>query len=383
MTSTVVEPAAPAASEAARPIVLDWFLPLTGDSRDNVSQSRGTIHQPVQDLAGKRAPTIQYLSQIARAAEQLEYDAVLVPTGTWSEESWTIATALSQHTRELDYLVAFRPGLVSPTLQAQITASFQRVSGNRLRVNVVVGGEDADQRRFGDHLGHDGRYRRAGEYLQLVRRLWSGERVSHRGEHFHLDDAHVPQPDRVPEVYLGGSSDAAIQVAAEHADVYLTWGEPPAQAAEKIGRVRERAAEHGRALRYGVRLHVIARPTSDEAWAQADAIVAGLDPEQIARSRAAFLDSGSVGQRRQTALSSGGTSRAELEVHPGLWAGVGLVRSGAGTALVGSYAEVAELIGSYVEHGFTEFVLSGYPHLEEAYWFGEGVRPELRRRGLL
>ncbi|WP_243077045.1 LLM class flavin-dependent oxidoreductase [Microbacterium sp. SS28] len=364
-------------------VVLDWFLPLTGDSRTNLALGSATDNDPARLNAASRRPDLPYLSQIAQAAENLGFESVLVPTGGGNEESWTIATALTQHARRLEYLVAVRPGLVSPTLQAQVTASFQNVSGGRLRINLVAGGEDAEQRRFGDRIGKEGRYARAAEYVTLLRRLWTGERVTHRGEFFDIEDAYIPQLAKIPEVYLGGSSDAAIDVAAEHADVYLTWGEPPAQAGEKIARVAERAAAHGRTLRYGVRLHAIARPTSDEAWAIADGLVAGLDPEVVADRRAAFAASGSEGQRRQFALTDGGTSRGELEIHPGLWAGASLVRGGAGTALVGSYAEVAALIEEYRAVGFSEFVLSGYPHLEEAYWFAEGVRPELARRGLL
>jgi len=364
-------------------VVLDWFLPLTGDSRTNLVLGGATDSDPARLHAASRQPELPYLTQIAQAAEYLGFESVLVPTGGGNQESWTMATALTQHTRRLEYLVAVRPGLVSPTLQAQVTATFQSVSDGRLRINVVAGGEDAEQRRFGDRLGHDGRYARAAEYLEVLRRLWTGEVVTYRGDFLDVESAFIPAITKVPEIYLGGSSDAAIEVAAEHADVYLTWGEPPAQAGEKIARVAERAAARGRTLRYGIRLHAIARPTSDEAWAIADGLVAGLDPDVVANRRASFATSGSVGQQRQFALTNGGTSRAELEIHPGLWAGASLVRGGAGTALVGSYAEVAGLIEEYRAVGFSEFVLSGYPHLEEAYWFAEGVRPELAGRGLL
>ncbi|QAY75073.1 LLM class flavin-dependent oxidoreductase [Agromyces protaetiae] len=364
--------------------MLDWFIPLTGDSRTDVSQGSAITYTGESTATPRRSADIGYLSQIARAVDHLGYHAVLIPTGGHNEESWVSATALSQHTRDLDYLVAFRPGLVSPTLQAQIAASFQRVSGDRLRVNVVVGGDDAEQRAFGDGVGKSARYRRAAEYLALVRRLWSGEPVDHDGEFYRVEGAQLQRLDTVPEIYLGGSSDEAIEVAAEHADVYLTWGEPPVQAGEKIARVRARASEFGRSLRYGIRLHVIARPTSEEAWRVADALVAGLDRDVVAKARASFLASASVGQRRQAELVSGGLTRDELEIVPGLWAGVGLVRGGAGTALVGSFDEVAALIRDYRAQGFTEFVLSGYPHLEEAYWFAEGVAPllELAPRGI-
>jgi alkanesulfonate monooxygenase len=180
-------------------------------------------------------------------------------------------------------------------------------------------------------------------------------------------------------VYFGGSSPAAIAVAARHADVYLTWGEPPAQVGEKIDQVRAHARTLGRTVRFGIRLHVISRDRSDQAWAEADRLLAAVDPRQIEVAQAGFATSQSEGQRRMAELHGGST--ASLVVAPNLWAGVGLVRGGAGTALVGSHEEVADRILDYHSLGIEEFVLSGYPNLEEAYWFGEGVLPILARRG--
>lgn len=284
-------------------------------------------------------------------------------------------------TTRLRFLVAFRPGLQSPTLAAQMAATYQRMSGDRLLLNAVTGGDDAEQRRFGDHLGKAARYARTGEFLQIVRELWSGETVHFHGEHYHVEDAQLYAEARWPDVYFGGSSTEAIEVAARHADVYLTWGEPPAQVAEKLDRVRTAATAHGREVRFGIRLHAIARDDSEEAWAEADRLLAGLDPQAIARAQASQRGSQSEGQRRMTALHDGRLD--DLEVSPNLWAGVGLVRGGAGTALVGSHEEVADRIEEYHRLGIDEFILSGYPHLEEAYRVGEGVLPVLSRRGLL
>ena len=182
-------------------------------------------------------------------------------------------------------------------------------------------------------------------------------------------------------MFFGGSSAAAGPVAARHADVYLTWGEPPAQVKEKIDWIRGLAERKGRDVRFGVRLHTISRDSSAEAWATANRLLDDLDADTIAAAQAALGRSESVGQQRMLALHGG--LRAELEIHPNLWAGVGLVRGGAGTSLVGSHAEVADLIEEYHSLGVEHFVLSGYPHLEEAYWFGEGVIPELAARGLV
>jgi alkanesulfonate monooxygenase len=264
-----------------------------------------------------------------------------------------------------------------------MAGTFKNLPGGRLALNVVTGGESQEQRMFGDFLDKDGRYERCDEFLTIVRKLWTGEPVTFEGEHLHVEDAVLSQiPDPLPEIYFGGSSPAAGRVAAKHVDVYLTWGEPPAAVAEKVAWVRKLAADEGRAdrIRFGIRLHVIARDTSEEAWAEADRLLAGISEEEIARVQAGLKKSESVGQARMLELNAG--SKDGLEIHPNLWAGIGLVRGGAGTAMVGSHDEIADLIEQYQAVGIDEFVLSGYPHLEESYRFGEGVLPELTRRGL-
>ena len=364
------------------PVRLHWFLPTTGDSRTDMSHGTAVGDTSVVGAAdGQRPASVPYLGQVARAAEQAGFEAALTPTSSWCEEAWVFTAALTQATERLKFLVAFRPGLVAPLLNAQMAATYQRLSGNRLLMNLVVGGDDTEQRRFGDALGKDDRYARAGEFMEVTRRLWTGEPVTYRGQHVELEDARLMDPPEWPEVYLGGSSPAALEVAAAQADVYLTWGEPPEQVAEKLDRVRAAADRAGRELRFGIRLHAISRDTSDEAWAQAGALIERIDPAEIERAQSVLAASASEGQRRMVALHGGRTD--SLEVSPNLWAGVGLVRGGAGTALVGSHEEVADRIAEYHELGIDEFILSGYPHLEEAYRVGEGVRPVLQRRGLL
>ncbi|MFJ9519836.1 LLM class flavin-dependent oxidoreductase [Kitasatospora sp. NPDC101801] len=355
-----------------------WFLPTTGDSRQIVGGGHGSTPG---SAGGDRPPTVGYLGQIARTAEQLGFAGALTPTGAWCEDAWLTTAMLTQVTERLKFLVAFRPGLLSPTLAAQMAASYQNQSQGRLLLNVVTGGESTEQRAFGDFLDKEGRYARTDEFLEITGRLWRGERVDHEGAHLRVEGAELTRlPEPVPEVYFGGSSPAAERVAARHADVYLTWGEPPPQVAEKIAGIQAAAAAYGRSPRFGIRLHTISRDTSGQAWAEADRLLAGMDPERIRRTQEALARSESDGQRRMRELHGGETGR--LEVYPNLWAGVGLVRGGAGTALVGSHREVADRIAEYHELGIDEFVLSGAPHLEEAYAVGEGVLPLLAARGL-
>jgi alkanesulfonate monooxygenase len=357
-------------------LTFHWFLPTSGDSRGLVAGGHGL------PMSGDRPATLRYLNQIALAAETNGFEGVLTPTGAWCEDAWLTTAMLVDTTRTLKFLVAFRPGFVSPTLAAQMAGTFQRHSEGRLLLNVVTGGETHEQQAYGDFLDKEQRYERTAEFLHVVRELWrSRVPITFEGKHLRVRDALLTNhPDPVPPVFFGGSSAAAGEVAGRHADTYLTWGEPPAAVNEKLERIRGHAADNGRTLSYGLRIHVITRDTAEAAWAVADRLLAGLDPADIKRVQANLARSESEGQRRMVELHGGGLDR--LEVAPNLWAGVGLVRGGAGTALVGSHTEVAERLVEYSRLGITHFILSGYPHLEEAYWFGEGVLPILQRDGL-
>ena len=358
-------------------LTFHWFLPTNGgDGRQVLAGGHGVEAGPMG-----RPASLAYLGQVARSAEQLGFDAALTPTGAWCEDAWVSTAMLAGVSDRLKFLVAFRPGLTSPTLAAQMAATFQNMSNGRLLLNVVTGGEDAEQRSYGDFLDKDGRYARCDEFLTVVRRLWTGETVDFDGEHLRVEGARLQQlPEQLPKIYFGGSSPAAGKVAAKHAEVYLTWGEPPAAVAEKIEWIRKLAADEGREVTFGIRMHTISRDSSQAAWAEADRLLEDIDDETIERVQAGLRRSGSEGQRRMLELNQG--KREGLEVYPNVWAGVGLVRGGAGTALVGSHEEVADRIEEYHQVGIDEFVLSGYPHLEESYWFGEGVLPILAKRGL-
>ncbi|MCW2846040.1 MAG: alkanesulfonate monooxygenase [Marmoricola sp.] len=373
-------------------IKLHWFLPTTGDARSLVGGGHSVpqgIGRPADGLGTAnhfREPDIDYLATIARTADQLGYEGVLTPTGTWCEDAWLVTSALIRETRNLKFLVAFRPGVTSPTLSAQMAAAFQRISNGRLLLNVVTGGEPVEQKRFGDHLSKAERYARTDEFLTVVKGAWEPEPFDFHGEHYQIEGAEVRGTlDPIPQIYFGGSSAPAGPVAARHADVYLTWGEPLDQVEEKIRWIRGLAAEQGRDIRFGLRIHTLSRDTSERAWQEAQWLLDGLDPATIEKAQAALAASESTGQQRMRSLHGGRTSFADahdLEIAPNLWSGVGLVRGGAGTALVGSHQEVADRLEEYHRIGIDEFILSGYPHVEEAYWFAEGVMPILGAKGI-
>jgi len=364
-------------------IRLHWYLPTNGDSREIVGS--GDDSQFAVGASRIRPPTIAYLGEIARTAELLGFESVLTPTGTWCEDAWVTTAALTQVTTRLKFLVAFRPGFISPTLAAHQAATFQRISGGRLLLNIVTGGDPVEQARFGDHLSHDERYSRTGEFLDVLRGVSNAPRGTTYdldGEYYQISGARIEYGDwDPPQIFFGGASDAAEDVAAQYVDTYLAWGETPTQIEERLTRIRARAAGLGRTLQFGIRLHVISRDTSAEAWAHAERLLAAISDDRISSAQEVLARSESVGQQRMTALHEGRT--ANLEISPNLWAGYGLVRGGAGTALVGSHAEVADRIAEYHDLGIDHFILSGQPHVEEAYWFAEGAGAVLRERGLV
>ena len=354
-----------------------WFIPTHGDSR-----YLGTAE-------GARDVSFDYLRQVAVAADAQGYDGVLIPTGRSCEDPWVVASSLISATKNLKFLVAVRPGLHQPSLAARMAATFDRLSGGRLLINLVTGGDQAELEGDGVSLGHAERYEQSAEFIRIWReviaRSHTGESFDFEGKHLSVKGARLlypPVQQPYPPVYFGGSSDAAHDLAAEQVDAYLTWGEPPAEVAKKIADVRARAAKHGRTVKFGIRLHVIVRETEDEAWAAAESLISRLDDDTVIRAQAAFSRMDSEGQRRMAALHAGGKkrTRADLEISPNLWAGVGLVRGGAGTALVGDAKTVAARMEEYAALGIDTFVLSGYPHLEEAYRFAELVFPLLPRK---
>lgn len=350
-----------------KPLDLFWFIPVSGDGSYLGSDK------------GIRYADFDYLKQIAQAADRLGFGGVLVPVGSHCEDPWITAAALATHTKRLRFLAALRPGLATPTHWARQAAALDRISEGRFIVNIVAGGDPLELAGDGIFLSHDQRYEHADEFLTVFRKLLDGETVDFKGEHIEVEGARLlfPTVQKPLPIWFGGSSDAALDVAGEHADVYLTWGEPPAQVAEKLEAARKRAAARGRELKFGLRIHLIVRETEQEAWNVANNLIAHLSDEAIAAAQRKFAqESDSIGQKRMSALHGGGR-RDRLEIAPNLWAGVGLVRRGAGTALVGDPSTVAARLREYQALGIDTVIASGYPHLEEAYKVAELLFPEL------
>ncbi|MDG5470462.1 FMNH2-dependent alkanesulfonate monooxygenase [Jeotgalibacillus sp. ET6] len=346
-----------------------WFLPTAGDSR-----YLGTT-------VGKREVTIDYLQQVAQAVDRLGFDGALLPTGRECEDSWVVASSLIPLTERMKFLVAIRPGLTSPAISARMAATFDRISGGRVLLNIVQGGNPVELAGEGLHLSHSDRYKLTNEFLTVWRKLYLEESVQFKGDYLDIRDGklgHEPVQKPHPPLYLGGTSESAYEVASEHVDYYLTWGEPVEIVKERIQRVRKLAEEKGRKVKFGIRFHVIVRETEEEAWKAANNLIKYVDDEVIEKTREKFkvFDSSAQTTMTQTSLSN----KDSLEIRPGIWAGIGLAREGAGTAFVGDPHQVAENMRKYEEIGIDTFILSGYPHLEEAYNVAELLFPVLNKQ---
>ncbi|AOJ29815.1 alkanesulfonate monooxygenase [Burkholderia seminalis] len=364
-----------------------WRLPMHGDGRRaHDLHTRGEWNR---QRASRVAPKvddddfgyIDYLSQVARAADIAGFHGALIPIFRFTEEPWVVAAALARETRRLRLLIALQPHFVHPVYAAQMAASLQRISRGRVEWNVVTGGGGPDQRAYGDFIDHDSRYARTDEFLDVVKGIAAGAPFSFDGRFYRVEAGGLLPPlsgQKPPRIYLAGASDAALAVAAKHGDVHLSWGEPLAKQKEVIDAAR-RALDRQNAerdLRFGMRIDILARETEEQAWAELRQMFATVGDATRAGFGGRGESSESVGAKRQFALHQGNTQHFDdLIVGPNLWAGMSQIRGGPGCVIVGSHEQVAERLAEYVDIGVSTFILASNPHLEEAYRVGEEVLP--------
>lgn len=356
-------------------VEIDWCAPVSGDGAQ--------LGLPVWE----RPPTLEYVVDIFETARRWGFSQVLLGMGFNHHvlEAWTLGAAVLAKTEGVSAMIAVRPGFYSAPVLAKMAATLDHISGGRLSLNVVTGGRPGEQAMYGDFLDHDARYRRTAEFMRLCRKLWTTpQRFDHDGEFYKLRRTHLeslPLTAGGPRYYFGGASAAAEIVSAELSDVYLVWGEPLAEIAKRLAKMRWLVAQAGRSevVRYGIRINVIARATHEEALSAASHLIAPLGERRLEKARGRDLvtcERDSVGQKRQWELFANADQQGFVE--PGLWAGIAAARSGAGMAIVGDYDEVAEHLAAYGRLGIDVFILSGYPHLEECENVGRNVAPRLR-----
>lgn len=364
------------------PLDFVTMAPTAGDG-----WSPGMANLAAQSVAGwtagaDREPSLEYIGQIAQAAEAGGFSTLLLPVGSGCLDGWGIASALIPLTQRLRFLLAVRPGFVQPAVAARQATTFDYLSGGRLSINVVTGGSPDELARDGDFLDHAARYRRTREFVRVLKDLFERERLTFEGEFFHVQDARlhpsfVQQPR--PPFYIAGASEEGIRLAAEQADVYMLWGETLEQTRQRMESVRAAATVAGRAdtLRYSLSFQVILGDTEEDAWRRADAMVSRVDPAVAARQAEFFRGIDSVGQKRLVALMEGAREQS-FRIGPNLWAGLTQVMSGNSIALVGSPDQVVERLREYLALGFDTVLLRGFPHLETIQEIGREIIPRLR-----
>jgi alkanesulfonate monooxygenase len=372
-----------------------WRLPTEGDGHyiPGDSRRRGDWNRDPANSTGALSHTrltdpltyIDYLAQVSQAAEINGFEGVLMVGRPRLRRAWIVATALAQRTKFLKFIVAFQPFHVPPSYAVLMGAAFQRVTGGRLMWNIINGSNEALQHAYGDWTSHDDRYRRADEYLTVVKGLWNDPPFSFAGHHYKIEQGGLRGPHRqapLPPICTVGSSGGGKELAVRHADIYLVRGENPNATGDVIAEIRELAAHAGRTLRFGMSVDTIARRTDAEAFAEARRIYDdGVANGAVDNAKKMSRLSSSIGQQRQFKLQSDGDHGYDrLFSYPNVWNGYGYVGIPPGTALVGSFENVADRIVEFHDAGVDMFILSGYPHLEESYRIGENVVPLVLQR---
>jgi alkanesulfonate monooxygenase len=342
-----------------------------------------TSNREGSDIVPASGPVVDkdYIRNHVRSAEAAGVDRLLIGSfATWPDNN-QIAAFVLHNTSRIGVLVAHRTGFVAPTVAARQIATLDQFSDGRVWVHVITGGSEADKARDGDFIEHDARYARTDEYLTVLKAIWESDGpMDHEGAFYRFQGAFsTVKPyhgNRVP-ISFGGSSEAALEVAGKHADVYALWGEPLAGAAETIEKVRAAAARHGRRqdeVRFTLAFRPVIAATEDAAWAKADAI---LEKVKAGSGRgspfgvAASLPSNVGSVRLREAAEKGRILDKRL------WTEVAAVSGAHGnsTALVGTPEQVADAMLDYYDIGITNFLVRGFYPTEDTVTWGREVVP--------
>jgi len=352
--------------------LFSWFIPIDGDG-----EHAGT-------LQAERPPTFEYLKKVAQTAEDRDFYSLLIPTrfanGLFSEEAplaetWTTATALAAVTKRIRFLVAIRPGFISLGLFAQMAAALDQISGGRLDINIVPGGIQNDLERLGEISNQATRYERAEEFIAACREMWSGTGpVSYPGQFYKLDGAFCsPVPEgKGPQFYLGGVSLRAMGLSARQADVHLSWIEPLNDTKQRLESLQTECDTTGRTLSLGLRTHLIVRDREEDAWTASEDLISHADPAVKAQRQATVGGTTMVGAQAQA------KEAPNHRVATHLWNGLSEVRVNCGSAIVGTPEQASTELLAYWKLGIDQFILSGFPHVEECHRVADDVLPLLR-----
>ncbi|SHE53512.1 alkanesulfonate monooxygenase [Seinonella peptonophila] len=341
-----------------------WWLPTQGDRRYiGEGKTRGTDHS--------------YLQQVAQAIDFLGYDAMFLGSGSHCEDAWVSASAVASLTKHARFLLAQRPSSITPSVLARMAATFDRMFQGRVSFNIVSGISSHELEADGVFLNHDQRYEHTGEFLEIFNRLMSGQEVTYEGKYISVNAAKLqfpPVQEPHPPIYMSGTSEIALTIAAKYADVYLLFGETPEKAKEIVDIVSQKAKKYNREIRFGMCMYIIVREREEHAWEIANNMIKHVSTDQIEQFKKTLLNNESdCIKRRTSAIEESGS----LHLTEHLWAGTQLLHLGP-VAVVGDPDSVTSCLQEYIDIGVSTFVFSGVPNLEEAYQVAELVLPNFR-----
>lgn len=341
-----------------------WFAPLCSDDFRVLGVPDGQLRSSWSNTR-----------DIALRADQLGFRNILCPSSYQvGQDTLSFVAAMAPHIKQMNMLGAIRCGEMQPAMLARTVATLDHMLEGRLTLNVISSdfpGEVADSAY---------RYRRSWEVVEILKQAWTQDTINYEGQIYNIKglstDPVRPYQTGGPLLYFGGYSPDALALCGAHCDTYLMWPEPKEVLAQRMRDVHAHAAQYGRVLDYGLRVHMIVRDTEAEAREYARELVSQLDDDKGREIRQRALDAKSLGVSLQSANREIADEEGYIEPH--LWTGIGRARSGCGAALVGSVDQVLSEIHEYMKMGIRAFIFSGYPHLQECEIFGTKVLPQLR-----
>ena len=342
---------------------VSWFAPIC-DGDDRYLGERNM----------KYKSNWENTSNILLNADKLGYRNILCPSSYQvGQDTIPFVSAVSPMTKNINILAAIRCGEVYPPMLARTLTTIDHILEGRLTINII------SSNLPGENLPSENRYNRSREVIEILKQAWTKEEINFTGDFYNLKLPTNPvKPYQIggPLLYFGGYSPPALELCAEHCDVYLMWPETEDNLRGLMENMSEKAAKFNRSVDFGLRVHVVVRETEEEANKYAESIISKLDLEMGRELRDRSLDAKSYGVSRQEKMRD--KSSPDGYIEPNLWTGIGKARSGCGAALVGNPDQIIEKLNRYMEMGIRSFILSGYPHIDECNRFAELVLPRLK-----
>jgi alkanesulfonate monooxygenase len=354
---------APVIRTPGRAVEVAWFSAICSDDYEFLGVPDGRLRS-----------SFDHCASIVQTADRLGYQNILLPSSFQvGQEPFVFAGAMGVLTKQIEQLVAIRMGEIHPTMLARHISTLDHLTRGRLTLNIIS--SDLP----GQVESNEVRYARSDEVIQILKQAWTQEKIEFNGKYYQLK---IPSTDPVkpyqqqggPLLYFGGISELAKDLCAKHCDVFLMWPETEERLAASMAELSARATAYGRTIDFGLRIHMIVRETEAEARAYADRLISKLDAATGAAIKARAQDSKSAGVLRQDELRAQAKDDY-IEEH--VWSGIGRARSGCGSALVGSPAQILQKLHRYMDMGIRAFIFSGYPHEQECELFAQHVLPHL------